>query len=514
MTRTGNALTLCQDEYNAIIACISDAIIVIDSKGRIIESNAVSQIIFGYEPDTLIGRPIRSLIPGMAKNRAHDITDMLNGRAIEFEGQPETGRPVPLEVRAKPIIIDGHKRYLMIIKDISKLKQAETTLTSGMQSLRAMYDSSPLACMVLDLETLQITNCNKAAESMFMATRETLIGLSPPDFSPEFQEDGSPSAKRAIELIEEISPHGENHFFWLHKRMNGEIFPCEMNTCVRHINDHLVFIAHIRDMTDQRKSEQELRDAKLDAEKTNKLKSRFLANMSHEIRTPLNGIVGMSDVISNQLDDPRFKQHLSIIQSCSYDLQALIDDILTVSKIETDGIDLEPVPVEIRALMKTVKQIWQAKAEENGNTLKFVISDDLPKSLLLDPVRLRQCISNLIGNAIKFTKDGDIDVRVRASSLSSAPHLTISVSDTGIGIQADQMDKIFKPFTQADVSITRKFGGTGLGLHIVRSLVETMGGQIKVESTEGRGSNFQFSIKAHAIKTDDFDIRPSFDVAV
>ena len=242
-----------------------------------------------------------------------------------------------------------------------------------------------------------------------------------------------------------------------------------------------------------------LKTAEFKAKAADRAKSEFLANMSHEIRTPLNGIVGLSDTIVKNATTPLLKQQLSIIKQCGNDLNVIIDDILTLSKIEADGIDLEIIPVDVRQLLHLIDQLWREKAQDKGNALEFSIKDDVPATLLLDPVRVRQCISNLVGNAVKFTDKGKITITAEWAQSSQSKFLVIKVADTGCGITEAQAAVIFNPFTQADSSITRKYGGTGLGLNIVKTLANKMGGDVKVKSTYGKGSCFALVIKTQKL---------------
>ena len=230
------------------------------------------------------------------------------------------------------------------------------------------------------------------------------------------------------------------------------------------------------------------------AEKANLIKSEFLANMSHEIRTPMNAVIGMSRLLSDTKLTAEQWEYTEIIKKSGDSLLSIINDILDYSKIESGKLDLELIDFDLRASMEEVTDLLALKAHEKGLEYVAVVHPEVPSLLCGDPGRLRQILVNLVGNAIKFTNDGEVTIRVSLED-EDTTHVTIrfSVSDTGIGILPMDMDRLFKSFSQVDSSTTRKFGGTGLGLAISRQLTELMGGRIGVKSQEGKGSTFWFT---------------------
>jgi len=231
-----------------------------------------------------------------------------------------------------------------------------------------------------------------------------------------------------------------------------------------------------------------------EAEKANAAKSQFLANMSHEIRTPMNAIIGFSEVLEEEPLTAPQKEYIQLILSSGKHLLELINDILDFSKIEAGQLNTEMVDCDVRAILANVESLMNPAAI--AKNLKFIIecADDVPVSVITDPARLRQCLLNLISNAIKFTEHGHVKFSVHQVLRESRPFLEFEVSDTGIGIPHDKLDSIFEAFTQGDGSTTRKYGGTGLGLTITRQLAKLMGGDISVESETGKGSAFRFVI--------------------
>jgi signal transduction histidine kinase/CheY-like chemotaxis protein/HPt (histidine-containing phosphotransfer) domain-containing protein len=248
-----------------------------------------------------------------------------------------------------------------------------------------------------------------------------------------------------------------------------------------------------------------LAEAVAEAQAAAKTKADFLANMSHEIRTPMNGIVGMTELlIETDLTDEQ-KDFLDTIQNSGDALLTIINDILDFSKIDAGKLEIENIDFDLRRTTEEAVDILAKSAHEKGLEIATLISGDVPQIVCGDPGRLRQVLTNLISNAIKFTNKGEVVINVlRSSSSGSDSTITFEVRDTGIGIAPDQQERLFHAFTQADSSTTRKYGGTGLGLSICRRLVGMMGGQIMVESVQGEGSTFSFSIDVkHRAQTND-----------
>lgn len=345
--------------------------------------------------------------------------------------------------------------------------------------LRNLFESAFDAVISMNAE-LEILDWNVQAEKTFGWKKEEVLGKKISDSVIPLIND-SPILNRAIEM-EGI-------------KKNGEVFPIEISLNCINRNQNRFFTALITDISQRKKNESELIAARQSALDAAKAKSEFLANMSHEIRTPLNGIIGMTDLLLDTVLDEQQRKFAKIVQESGNGLLSIINDILDFSKVEAGKLHLELIDFDVVNIIESQSEILARWAQEKGLCLMTYIDPACPSSLRGDPGRIGQILLNLIGNAIKFTREGNILVRaVLIQENDTHARIKFSVEDTGIGLSAEAIQRLFQPFTQADGSTARKFGGTGLGLSICKRLIELMNGTISVESEEGNGSTFWFEI--------------------
>jgi PAS domain S-box-containing protein len=375
---------------------------------------------------------------------------------------------------------------------LDQQRRADQRLQESEQRLSTLFEGIDDTLVVHDLEG-RILDCNTAACRRLGYARDELLALRTFDIdSPEFAAGFSQRCARQIAA-------GIYVCEGVHMARDGRIIPVDINTRVITYQGLPAILAVARDITERKRVEVELDLMREAAENANASKSEFLANMSHEIRTPMNGIIGMTELaLSTQLSAEQ-TEYLQMVKSSADSLLILINDILDFSKIEACKIDLEVADFEIRDSLETTLKTLAVRADEKGLELLCEVAPEVPEVVQGDASRLRQVITNLVGNAIKFTNEGEVAVKVKMEAEEGHDLiLRFTVSDTGIGIAQEKHEVIFDPFAQADTSTTRKYGGTGLGLTISARLVRMMGGSIWVESEKGRGSHFHFTARMGA----------------
>ncbi len=359
---------------------------------------------------------------------------------------------------------------------------------------RALLDSAPDATIITNSDGV-IVMVNKQTENIFEYAREELLGNKIEMLIPKKFSKGHP-AHRMKFLQETHSRSRGQSMELIALRKDGREFPVEVSLSPIDTADGTIVASSIRDITERKKAEDELKVAKQVAEEATKAKSDFLANMSHEIRTPMNAIIGMSQLALRTDLTPKQHDYLVKVESSAHNLLGIINDILDFSKIEAGKMDIELIDFNLDSVLDNLSNLVTIKAEEKGLEIIFSTAKEVPMSLVGDPLRLGQILINLTNNAVKFTETGEIVVSAEVLEKSTNNvTLKFTVRDTGIGLNKKQIGKLFQSFSQADGSTTRKYGGTGLGLTISKKLVEMMDGEIWVESEQGKGSSFIFTVK-------------------
>ena len=353
--------------------------------------------------------------------------------------------------------------------------------------LSALVDSVPDGIIMID-EHGVIELFNAAGRRMFGYEDEDLAGRSINLLVPP------PHEKLHDGYLARFLAGGESRIMDLRRevegfRKDGSIFPVDLRVSKLKVDNRRVFAGIVSDITERKRFEAQLEEAKVAAEAANRTKSVFLANMSHEIRTPMTAIMGFAD----NLQEPDLSEEdrlaaVHTIRRNGYHLLRLIDDILELSKIEAGGLVMEQTQYSPAELLVEVHRLMEVNANAKGLTLGVEYDGLLPETIQTDPTRLRQVLLNVVGNGIKFTENGGVQVMVRFFPSEDRPLIQFEITDTGIGMSQRQLGRLFQPFFQSDSSTTRSFGGTGLGLTISRRLTEFLGGQLALESQPGQGT--------------------------
>jgi PAS domain S-box-containing protein len=383
---------------------------------------------------------------------------------------------------------------------ISQQQKTEESLRESEEKFRLGFEEGPMG-MMMSTPDRRITKVNRVMTTMLGYTEEELLSKTFLDIT--HPDDLAETLRRSKPILS-----GTLHGYQLDKRYvtkEGAAIWVHLSTStIRDNSGNVLYgFALVENISERKRAEAELLRAKEAAEASNRAKSEFLANMSHEIRTPMNGILGMTELALDTPLNREQREYLTLVQSSGETLLKLLNDILDFSKIEAGKLDLEPVQFHPRTVLEETLKILALYAEEKRVTLSGLVRPEVPGKLVGDEVRLRQILMNLVGNAIKFTHEGEVRVEAGVDSQSDKDvTLHFSVRDTGIGIPPDKLSLIFEVFTQADSSTTRRFGGTGLGLSITKRLVEMMRGQIWVESVPEHGSTFHFTVKLERSEPD------------
>ncbi|MCC6139480.1 MAG: PAS domain S-box protein [Nitrospira sp.] len=479
---------------HSIVTSALDAIIVMDAHGRITDWNPQAERILGWAKGDVLGKTLSdTIIPPQYRER-HDrgLQQYLAtgegpalGKRLELTALRADGTEFPVELAITPLTLASGTTFSGFIRDISERKQWEDTL-------HTVVESAPSGMVLVDQSGI-LRMVNAEVERIFGYPRAELLGKPIETLLPEAIRQQHVKDRTAFMAKPSSRTMGTGRE--LHgRRKDGSAFPVEVGLKSVRTATGLSIIATVMDVTERKQIETALRQAKEHAEAANTSKSQFLANMSHEIRTPMNGVLGMAELLLNSPLTERQRHLADSVHRSGTALLGIINDILDFSKIEAGKLELERIEFGLRETIEEAVDLFADPASKKDVELTCYVPDDIPDNVIGDPVRLRQVLLNLVGNAVKFTPRGE--VTVRATLLNKEPDtlmLKVDVTDTGLGIPPQAQSRLFTAFSQTDGSTTRRFGGTGLGLAIVKQLAQLMGGEVGLTSALDQGSTFWFT---------------------
>jgi two-component system, sensor histidine kinase and response regulator len=495
--RTEHMLQERSELLDTLIQTSPVGIIVHDQNRVVTLANPAFCEIFDYTEQECAGRRLEQLIvqPGAEEAFLTNIQRIAEGAVFHgsMKRQKKDGTLVDVEVHAKRLLTDGkYSGAFALFLDITKRVEAETALRESEEVFRTLCAAAPVGVFRTSEEGL-VVYANERLLEIHGQTMEQVRGPGlhayiHPDDVERVMANRRSNLEHQVRFFDQyryVKPSGEVVWLGVH---GGPLRTPDGRP--------QGFVGVIEDITSVREAHEQMRQAKEAADTASRAKSEFLANMSHEIRTPMNGIIGMTELALETELDPSQREYLNAVKYSADSLLTVINDILDFSKIEVGKLSLDPIEFNLRDHLGQAMKILAGRAHEKGLELACFVPPELPDFVVGDPVRLRQVILNLVGNAIKFTEKGEVVLRVELESQGSdGMSLHFAVSDTGIGIPAEKQQLVFEPFAQADTSTTRRYGGTGLGLSICSRLIAMMDGRIWLESEVGQGATFHFTAR-------------------
>ena len=480
----------------SLLASAPSAFVALSVEGEIVGVNPEFERLFGYAAGEVLGRSINDLVvPDEQREQVRELDRRVAGGEVVIAEVPrrrKDGTCVWVRVAAAPVREPaGRAAWFVLYDDITPTKRAEAALREAEQQYRELVESASDLVWQVDTQE-RWTFLNAASKAIYGRTPSEMLGHRFSEVvDPAYAEQDRAAFTRLWD--------GEDllDYETVHRNASGE--PRHLSFSARSHRDRDGTVVGVRgiarDVTERAAAREALEAARALAEQSARARSAFLANMSHEIRTPMNGVLGMTELLLGSDLTPEQRQSAELIMTSAEGLLSVIDGILDFSKIEAGHVTLEAIPFDLHALTSSIVRLLGIRAFEKRIELVLDIAPDVPRTVRGDPGRIRQVLTNLIGNAIKFTPAGEVVVSLRADGeAADRSQVRFSVRDTGIGLPPDKLETIFEEFSQADASTTRRFGGTGLGLAISRRLVRLMGGDLLVRSEDGTGSEFWFSL--------------------
>ena len=493
-----------------------DGILVVDASEKVILANKQFANLWSVPPAMLDKRDDAALLQYATAQLADPEQFLAQVRYLYQNKEAKSRDEVRLKGgkvldRYSSPLTDSQGSYrgrIWSFRDITQRKRAEEELRANEELLRNAFEHAANGMALTGTDGV-FKRVNHAFCAMLGYSEAELLSLTFTDVTMKEDQQASLEARRRLLAGEADTLQFEKRY----RHRSGRVVHSDISiSAVRDADRRPLYVVlHATDIGQRKETELNLRRAKEAAETASRMKSEFLANMSHEIRTPMNGIIGMTDLVLDTQLTSEQAEYLHMVKGSADALLTVLNDILDFSKMEAGKLELDSVSFDLRKGLREMAKMLAITAEQKGLEFIFDVSPETPTDVLGDPARLRQVLVNLIGNAIKFTDRGEIEVRVQKKAQDDGGIILLcSVRDTGIGIPAEKQDKIFGAFSQADASTTRKYGGTGLGLAIARQLVGLMGGQIWVESAKGTGSTFYFTVRVGlgvaALPTEPFDV--------